>query len=291
MPMEWMSDCRGKPAQRRRISDSETGAEMLTSGFFLDSPDFSVTSGNEFLIPRCVLKDCEFMAFPTTRWTLIRQAVAEPSGESRAALEELCRRYTPPVLAFIRRRSDSPEMAEDLTQEFFARLLQGELLQRADAELGQFRSFLLHAVGNFLSDAKDFVNAKKRGGGITLISLSGDRPLEPMTHLTPDHEFEALWARTVLQRALDALQMEYQQADREPLFQSLKDQLDGGKPTPAHHLAENLHMSEGAVRVAIYRMRQRLGELIRDEVSETVPAQTDVDDELRRLRQALETAR
>jgi RNA polymerase sigma factor (sigma-70 family) len=236
------------------------------------------------------MKDSGDMAFPTTRWTLIRQAVAEPSGESRAALEELCQRYAPAVLAFVRRQVDSPEMAEDMTQEFFARLLDGNLLQRADAQLGQFRSFLLNAVRNFLSDGRDYAGAKKRGGGITVISLSADSVPQPMSHLTPDVEFEVLWARTVLQRAIDALECEYAEANKAPMFQLLKGQLDGTQTVSGRELANQLVMSEGAVRVAIHRMRQRLGDLIRDEVSETVPSNADINEELARLRQALETS-
>jgi len=228
------------------------------------------------------------MAFPTTRWTLIRQAVATPSGESRAALEELCQRYSPPVLAFVRRRADSPEMAEDMTQEFFAKLLDGNLLQRADAQLGQFRSFLLNAVRNFLSDARDFAQAKKRGGDATVISLSGEMCREPMTHLTPDDEFEVLWAKTVLRQALDALEAEYLRSGRQELFQVLQDQLDGDKSVSGRELAAQLGMSEGAVRVAVHRMRQRMGDLIRAEVSDTVPGSTEVDEELARLQKALE---
>lgn len=232
------------------------------------------------------------MAFPTTRWTLIRQAVATPSDESRAALEELCRRYSPVVLAFIRRqRSGSPDAAEDLAQDFFAVLLNGPLLERADRDVGQFRSFLLNAVRNFLADAHDYSQAQKRGGGMTRISLSSEAAPQPRNDVTPEDEFELLWARTVLQRAIDQLEAEYAETGRDAVFRTLKDLLDGSRQLTGRELASQLTMSEGAVRVALHRMRQRLGDLIRTEVADTVPTYADVDEELTRLRQILENVR
>lgn len=228
------------------------------------------------------------MAFPTTRWTLIRQAIATPSEGSRAALEELCQRYAPVVLGFVRRRCGPQENAEDLTQEFFARLLDGDLLSRASADLGQFRSFLMHAVRNFMSDARDYSGAQKRGGHVQRISLSGDGVPEPQTELTPEREFEVLWGRTILRQALGRLEQEYQDARRGEIFESLKGLLDGSRPMSGDELARQLGMSAGAVRVTLHRMRQRLGDLIRAEVAETVPDSNDVDEELVRLRQALE---
>jgi RNA polymerase sigma factor (sigma-70 family) len=230
------------------------------------------------------------MAFPKTRWTLIRQAASTPTLESRAALEELCCHYREPVLAFVRRRVATPESAEDLTQEFFSRLIRGELLARANPDRGQFRSFLLNAVRDFLADARDHDNAQKRGGHIRHVSLSIESIGEPMTNLSPDQEFDVRWARTVLQRSLDRVQQEYSDG-RSSLFESLKTSLDGSNPMNGRQLAETLKMSEGAVRVALHRMRQRLGILIREEIAETVPSGTDIDDEILKLRQTLETSR
>jgi RNA polymerase sigma factor (sigma-70 family) len=230
------------------------------------------------------------MAFPTTRWTFVRQAVGAPTPESRLALEELCRAYSGPVFAFVRRRVNSREQAEDLSQEFFSRLLDGRLLGRVDPQAGMFRSFLLNAVRDFLADAHDHEQALKRGGGRRLESLSGLTVTEPMTHLTPDEEFDVQWARLVLARSLDRLRDEYQ-GDRAPLFASLQQQLSAADETSGRDLARQLRMSEGAVRVALHRLRQRLGTLIREEIAETVPDGADIDDEIKRLRKALETSR
>lgn len=230
------------------------------------------------------------MAFPTTRWTLIRQAAAAPTLESRAALEELCQNYGDPVFAFVRRRVSRRETAEDLTQEFFSRLIRGELLARANPDRGQFRSFLLHAVRDFLADAHDHDNAEKRGGAVRHVSLSSELIGEPMTSLSPDQEFDVRWARTVLQRSLDRIQQEYADG-RSLLFESLQSSLDGTRPMNGRELADQLHMSEGAVRVALHRMRQRLGQLIRGEIAETVPSGTDIDDEILKLRKILESVR
>lgn len=230
------------------------------------------------------------MVFPTTRWTLIRQAAAVPTEESRAAMEELCGRYRTPVLLFIRRRVSNAEQAEDLTQEFFARLLRGDLLQRADQDRGQFRAFLLHVVRQFLLDERDRAMALKRGAGMTPQSLSQDSAIDPAGFGDAEQEFDLVWARTLLQRAVDRLQQEYSD-QRSSLFESLKDSLDGAKPAAGMDLATRLGMSEGAIRVALHRMRTRLGQLIREEVADTVPSGSDIDDEIRLLRKTLEQRR
>lgn len=230
------------------------------------------------------------MVFPTTRWTLIRQAAAAPTDDSRTAMEELCRRYRSPVLLFIRRRVSNAEQAEDLTQEFFTRLVRGDLLQRAEQDRGQFRAFLLHVVRQFLLDERDRSMALKRGAGVAPQSLSQDSALEPAGSGDAEQEFDLSWGRTLLQRAVDRLQQEYSDA-RSSLFDSLKDSLDGARPTAGAELAVRLGMSEGAIRVALHRMRTRLGQLIREEVADTVPSGSDIDDEIRLLRKTLEQRR
>lgn len=230
------------------------------------------------------------MAFPTTRWTLIRQAASAPTPQSSAALEELCRNYADVVLAFIRRRVVSRETAEDLAQEFFTRLVRGELLSRADPGKGRFRSFLLNAVRDFLNDMQDREHALKRGGTVRHFSFSSEGTNEPMTELTADQEFDVRWARSVLQRSLDRLEQEYADGRRN-LFEALKNKLDGTHEESGRELARQLNMSETAVRVALHRMRQRLGQLIREEVAETVPSGSEVDDEILNLRRTLETVR
>lgn len=230
------------------------------------------------------------MAFPTTRWTLIRQAALLPTEESRAALEELCTHYRAPVLQFIRNRVSGSEIAEDLTQEFFSKLIRGALLQRADQDRGQFRSFLLHAIRGFLIDARAQALAEKRGGAVHHVSISEPDGIDPEGPLSADREFDLQWARTVLSRSLDRLQQEHT-GPRHPLFEALKDSLDGSRKVEGRQMAEQLGMSEGAMRVALHRMRIRLGQIIREEVADTVPSGSDIDEEIRALRKVLETGR
>lgn len=227
--------------------------------------------------------------FPTTRWTIIRQA-ATPASHAKTALEELCTNYSGPVLAFFRRRMTSPEAAEDLTQEFFTKLVSGDLLERADPGFGRFRSFLLKAARDFLADAHDRTQAAKRGGGVVHLAIDAAGLSEPATNQSPEDEFEALWGRRVLQRAFDRLQADYADG-RAELFDVLKSSLDATDKLSTREASSRLMMSESAVRVALHRMRQRLGVLIREEVAETVSDGSDIDDELLRLRRALEHKR
>ncbi len=227
-------------------------------------------------------------AFPTTRWTLIRQAVT-PTAESTQALESLCQQYSGPVLAFVRHRVDTVEKAEDIAQGFFAKLLERDLLQRADEDRGRFRTFLLHALRGYMADVHDFDTAQKRGGGKQIVSFGNSAVLEPQHSVTADQQFELQWVRTVLSRSLERLQDEYQSTGKAELFESLRKSLDSGAAPPASQIAAELRMSEPAVRVAMHRMRKRLGCIIRNEIAETVPRASDVDDELARLMQILET--
>ncbi|MCA9066631.1 MAG: sigma-70 family RNA polymerase sigma factor [Planctomycetaceae bacterium] len=236
--------------------------------------------------------ECEHgMDFPTTRWTLIRQASGQSGPDARKALEELCQSYAGPVLAFIRRRVVGREEAEDATQEFFSRLLAGSLLDRADPVSGQFRAFLLNAVRNFLSDQWDYQQAQKRGGGVRHVALDEINVPASRSDLSPEDEFEIQWARTILQRSLDRLMQEYILGGKEPLWLALQTQLDQSSVQAQQETAERLRMSHGALRVALHRMRKRLGELIRDEVAHTVPDTEDVEEELQRLRSVLEKSR
>lgn len=229
------------------------------------------------------------MALPTTRWTLIRQATEAPTSEARLALESLCRQYSPPVLAFVRSRVSSPEKAEDITQGFFARLLEHRMLGRVDQERGRFRSFLFHTLRAYMADVYDHDNAQKRGGGNQAISLAAEGVTEPNHAATAEQQFELQWVRTLLQHALLQLEREYNHDNKGHLFDALRCHLDADGRKLLKDTATDLRMSETAVRVALHRLRKRLGQLIRNEISETVPQVTDVDDELNRLRQILET--
>ena len=227
-------------------------------------------------------------AFPTTRWTLIRQATT-PTPESARALESLCQQYSGPVLAFVRHRVATTEKAEDIAQGFFAKFLERDLLERADEDRGRFRTFLLHALRGFMADVHDFDTAQKRGGGKQVVSFANSAVLEPQHAVTADQQFELQWVRTLLSRSVQRLQEEYQSSGKAELFESLRKSLDSDSTPPARDIAAQLKTSEPAVRVAMHRMRKRLGQIIRTEIAETVPRASDVDDELARLMQILET--
>ena len=229
------------------------------------------------------------MAFPETRWSVVHRAAGTPSKETQAALEELCTVWSEPVLAFIQRRVSSREQAEDIAQDFFAHLISGELLNRADEQQGRFRSFLLHALRCFLADKHDFDHAKKRGGDRITISID-TAELQPLQGTTPESEFDRRWVRSLLRRCLNKLAGEYQGARRR-LFDELCDQLESpGKPQ-TRQIAADLSMTDGAVRVALHRMKVRLGELIRQEVADTLPPSASIDDEINELKRILEVSR
>jgi RNA polymerase sigma-70 factor (ECF subfamily) len=236
------------------------------------------------------------MSFRTTRWTVVRAASGAPSGERRAALETLCTGYWPPVYAFVRRQGASPVQAEDLTQAFFARLLEKDDLRLADPERGRFRSFLLGALRHFLANEHERERAAKRGGGRAplsldadaLRSLEGELQHEPAASPTPEREFERAWAGAVLARARARLAGEQEQAGRLAHWQALEPRLSNANDRGhGAELAARLGISENAVRVALHRLRKRFGELVRDEVRDTV-GPGEVEDEVHQLLRALE---
>lgn len=232
------------------------------------------------------------MTFRTTRWALVRAASGAPTSARRVALETLCESYWPPIYAFVRRQGATPVQAEDLTQAFFARLLEKDDLRLADQERGRFRAFLLAALRNFLANERDRERAAKRGGGRAPLSLDSAAlreletgfGLEPAAVMTPEREFERAWARAVLERARTRLSAEQEGAGKlaqwralEPHLAILDEQRRGSE------LARTLGISENA----LHRLRRRFGELVRDEVRETV-GPGEVEDEVRALRRALE---
>lgn len=231
--------------------------------------------------------------FHTTHWSLIVAAAREPSETSQAALEDLCQAYWYPVYAFIRRRGHNAEDSRDLAQEFFATLLEKGYLADADPERGRFRAFLLTAVARFVGKEREKATAQKRGGGRQTLSLNFDDgearyQHEPSHDWTPERIFERRWALTLLDRTLAQLRHEHELAGKLPLFKALKVFLTGeaGAP-PLRQVAESLGMTEGAVKVAIHRLRQKYRESLRAEIAQTVAAQEDVDDELATLLVAL----
>jgi RNA polymerase sigma factor (sigma-70 family) len=229
--------------------------------------------------------------FPTTRWTLVVAAGGPARQESRSALVSLCEAYWYPLYAYVRRRGHSVDEAQDLTQEFFVRVLEGRYLDRADREKGRFRSFLLTSLKFFLADEMDRSRAQKRGGAARLpfeVSSGEDRYLrEPADEETPESIFERRWAHSVLDSVFARLRDEFVQHGRLDHFNKMKVFLLGQAEAPYAALARELETSEGALKVAIYRLRKRYRDLIRLEIAETVADPLEVESELRFLAAAL----
>ena len=227
--------------------------------------------------------------FLTTHWSVVLAAQDKSSPESAAALEVLCGAYWYPLYAFVRRQGHSPSDAQDLTQEFFARLLAKEYLQAADREKGRFRTFLRVALRRFLANEWDRARRLKRGGGRTPLPLDTTAAeqryqAEGDDSLAPDRLYERRWARALLEQALARLRADYSAAGKAIEFEQLKAVLTAERGTiPYRDLAAALSLSEGAARVAVHRLRKRFREAFRAAVAETVSATEEVDDELRYL--------
>jgi len=205
------------------------------------------------------------------------------------AIAQLCAVYWYPIYAFVRRSGHSPHDAEDLTQSFFARLLEKKSLGAIQRDKGKFRSFLLASLKNFLANEWDKANAAKRGGRETVVSLdeepAEDRYLREQSHmLTPEKLFEQSWVLTVIDAALCELRQEYVAAGKEELFDALQDRLIGAENSESYaDLAVQLKTGEGALRMTVLRMRRRVGDLLRAQVQRTVETATEVEEELREL--------
>ncbi len=225
--------------------------------------------------------------FETTRWSVVLRARGE-AGEARAALEQLCRTYRPPVLAFVRFRGYAADLAEDLTQAFFMRFLERAWYSAADPARGRFRSYLLTALKRFLIDADVEAAALKRGGGVRFEPLDDDASCAGEDGGTPDAVFEREWAHAVLRVALARLRDEAAQAGKLDLFQRLGEFLVE-RPDEAEYarVAEALHWRRNTLAVAVHRMRQRLRDLVREELTETTSNQAELAEELRDLRGSL----
>lgn len=229
--------------------------------------------------------------FPTTRWTLVIAAGDAQRKDARSALVDLCENYWYPLYAYLRRRGYPADQAQDLTQEFFLRVLEGRYLDRADPEKGRFRAFLLTSLKFFVADEADRQRAQKRGGGL-LVALefsSGEERYqrEPSHDETPERIFERRWAISVLERVVEKLRNEFLQHGRPEHFDRLKVFLLGQSDTPYAALAREMNTSEGALKVAIHRLRKRYRELFRQEIADTVADPSDVESELCFLAEAL----
>ena len=227
--------------------------------------------------------------FATTHWSTVLAAGERGTPQSQAALAKLCETYWFPLFVFLRRQGCATEDAQDLTQAFFARVLDKNYLADVDRSLGKFRSFLLAALRHFVANERDRARAKKRGGGRCTLSLdftSAERrySLEPVDDLTPERLFERQWALELLARVLARLHDELTAAGKGAWFEALKPLLTADPHAPPYScVAERLGMSESAVKVAVHRLRRRYRQLLHVEVAQTVADPAEIDDELRQL--------
>lgn len=227
--------------------------------------------------------------FATTRWSLVIAAGRRSSPGASAALTSLCEKYWYPLYAFARRQGYAAHDAADLTQSFFATLLEKDYLRRADQQKGRFRSFLLTMFKRFLAKERDRRQAQKRGGDRTIVSFDVDTAearfrLEPADEQTPERAFERQWATTLLARVLEKLQQEYLEKDRGDLFAACRGYLVGSRESGGYaRTAIDIGSTEAAVKIAVHRMRQRYRELLKQEVADTVESPLEVEEELRSL--------
>jgi len=231
-------------------------------------------------------------AFVTTHWSQVLLAADQHLPNSAQALERLCQSYWPPLYCFLRRDGKNPHEAEDLTQAFFARLLERNSLAVAAPERGRFRSFLLTALKNFVVNEWRSQHTQKKGGHLQILSLDahaseGYYIASPGDHLTPEVLFDKKWALTLIERVLDRLRAEYATTGKAALFEDLKTFLAAKKATPHADLATKHGITASAIGVAIHRLRQRYAELLREEIGATVNDPSEIDDEIRYLIAAL----
>src|SRR5438552_1224823 len=240
--------------------------------------------------------------FMTTRWSVVLSCSESATDEEKAhaALAELCKVYWRPVFGFICRQGHSVPDAQDLTQEFFAKVLKGRLLQSADRNRGRFRSLLLTALQRFLYDQLDKHHARKRGGDLRFVSWDGWMTEAP-SHLSipenesdtwsPERIFDVRWAATVVERALRRLGDECEKHGRRRVFDILSSYLSADREEISYaNFAKILGLQETAVKNLLHRLRERYRALLREEVAETVGGPNEVDDELRYLCAALSAA-
>jgi len=232
--------------------------------------------------------------FVTTHWSVVLAAVDTDSDRAAEALDKLCRAYWHPLYVYVRRLGHGHEQARDLTQEFFARLLEKRFLDAVDPEKGKFRSFLLTALKRFMANEWDRTQRLKRGGDCVILPFEGfqfDEDVNGACHLpepaddeTPEKAFERRWAITLLDRVLDRLEKDSAAGGKSELFAALKPFVTGEDERGAYlEAATALKMTEGASRVAVHRLRQRYRELLRFEIAQTVSQPELIDDEIRSL--------
>ena len=233
--------------------------------------------------------------FATTHWSVIVGAQQRGTPEAEAALEKLCRTYWRPVFAFVRRSSLNEHVAQDLTQGFFERFLEKEYFHDADQLRGRFRSFLLACVKNFLANERDKQRTQRRGGSAIPFSIDQwlqESGLELASNpaLTPDRIYERQWAHSLLENVRSKLRSEFVESGRTDVFDALHVYLAGERDEAPYSLvAEQMRMSVDAVKKNVERMRRRFGHLLREEIAQTVQHPSEIEDELRFLRSALQS--
>jgi len=227
--------------------------------------------------------------FSTTHWSVVLRAGTTDSASAAPALEQLCRNYWYPLYAFVRRKGHSPHDAQDLTQAFFARLLEKNYVAQADRERGRFRTFLLAALTHFLADEWDKARRLKRGGGREVISFDAASAeeryrLEPIDQLDAAKLYERRWVTTVFDQVLARLEKEFRDSGKGGLFDQLKGSLLAEEPALSYAaVGAQLSLTESAVKQAVHRMRRRYGELFREEIAQTVAGPGEVEEELKHL--------
>lgn len=232
-------------------------------------------------------------AFVTTQWSAVLAAHRSDTATGSDALAKLCQVYWYPLYAYVRRRGYNPEDAQDLTQEFFLRLLHQDWLAQADRERGRFRTFLLAAMSHFLANEWHKGQAQKRGGGVTFVPLEIDNAetrytCEPADPLTPEQCYEKRWAVALLDEVLNRLRLEFDAEGRGRFFDALKPCLIGdGKSQSYNTLSRELGMTEDAIKVAVHRLRKRYRQLLREEIANTVSSVQEVQAEMRHLLEVL----
>jgi RNA polymerase sigma-70 factor (ECF subfamily) len=227
--------------------------------------------------------------FTTTHWSLVLSAQDTSSPLAAAALEKLCRAYWYPLYVYVRRQGEDEESAKDLTQGFFARLLEKHYLSQVQREKGKFRCFLLGSLKHFLADERDKARAQKRGGGQRFVSLddsTGEERyrLEPVETMDAEKLFERRWALTLLDQARARLKEEYLESGKSTLYDRLKAFEAGDRSAPPYaEVAAEMGLTESGIKTAVFRLRQRYRELVREEVANTVDSPEAVDGEIRYL--------